>query len=65
MADVRFSIPSKRSMRQLTELELEAIWRKDPNFIGPVGPPMVLWLRDREKQAQWEKDMNLRPRDGS
>jgi len=33
--------------------ELEALWRPDPAFIGPVGPPMVLWLRDREKQRVW------------
>jgi hypothetical protein len=33
--------------------ELEALWRLDPDFIGPVAPPMWLWLHDRKKQALW------------
>jgi hypothetical protein len=40
--------------------DLEALWRPHPAFIGPVGPPMVLWLRSREKQEAWKKRMNLK-----
>jgi hypothetical protein len=32
------------------------LWRADaggPAFIGPVAPPMILWLHDREKQKLW------------
>ena len=37
-----------------TAAELEPIWRPDPAFIGPVAPPMLLWLyRGRPKNA-WE-----------
>lgn len=54
--------PRKRERPPSTEAELEAFWRKDPGFIGPVGPPMWLWLRDRERQEQWEIEMSLRPR---
>lgn len=28
-----------------TRCELEALWRGDPAFIGPVAPPMILWLK--------------------
>ena len=38
-----------------TQAELEALWHPRPDFIGPVGPPMELWIRDREKQAAWRK----------
>ena len=34
--------------------ELEVAWRPDPSFIGPVGPPMLLWLNDRDKQEKWK-----------
>ena len=42
-----------------TQVELEALWRPSPEFIGPVGPPMELWIRDCAKQAAWRKQMNL------
>jgi hypothetical protein len=42
-----------------TQAELEAIWRPHPGFIGPVGPPMVLWLANREAQAKWRKRVSL------
>jgi hypothetical protein len=50
----------KRQKPPRTEAELEALWRKDPGFIGPVAPPMWLWLKDEEKQERWEIEMNLR-----
>ena len=37
----------------------DALWRPSPDFIGPVGPPMWLWIRDREKQAAWARLVNL------
>ena len=44
----------------LTARELEAFWRiGGPDFIGPVGPPMELWARDREKQRLWRAKVNL------
>jgi hypothetical protein len=45
--------PRRRNARPLTPAELEAVWRPYPSFIGPVGPPMWLWVRDREKQRLW------------
>jgi hypothetical protein len=51
----------KRQKPMPTPQELEALWRPYPSFIGPVAPPMVLFLRDRAAQAQWEIAMNLRP----
>jgi hypothetical protein len=58
MPDSRSPLSITRTRRQrepLTQRELEAFWRGHPDFIGPVGPPMTLWLRDREKQALWRK----------
>ena len=34
-------------------------WRPSPGFIGPVAPPMWLWVKDRERQARWAAEMNL------
>ena len=46
-----------------TPAELDLFWRGigigGAEFIGPVGPPMELWLRDRDKQAAWREKMNL------
>ena len=44
-----------------TQAELEALWRPRPDFIGPVGPPTELWIRDREKQRLWRIATNLGP----
>lgn len=39
---------NKRRWRPPTDLELEILWRKgDPNFIGPVEPPMIRWVREQ------------------
>ena len=38
----------RRSEGLLTAEELEAMWRPRPDFIGPVAPPMWLWLHARE-----------------
>ena len=38
---------------------LEALWRPDPAFIGPVAPPMIQWINDRDAQARWRKQVNL------
>ena len=48
-----------------TQVELEALWRPRPvhRCIGPVAPPMWLWMHDREKQAAWRKQVNLQPKD--
>lgn len=46
-----------------TQTELEALWRPRPEFIGPVAPPMWLWMHDREKQRAWRKTVNLKPKD--
>jgi hypothetical protein len=46
-----------------SQTDLEAFWRGDPDFIGTVGPPMVLWLRNREKQKAWAKRHALHPRE--
>ena len=37
-----------RERRLPTPVELEALWRPDPAFIGPVAPPMWLWVRGAE-----------------
>jgi len=50
---------SRKPRPPRTEAALEALWRKDPAFIGPVGPPMALWLRDRARQAAWSAACNL------
>lgn len=42
-----------------TQAQREAFWRGHPDFIGPVGPPMELWLRNREKQEAWRKKHGL------
>lgn len=62
------TIPDRRRQRNVkdepwTYAQLEAFWRGTPDFIGPVGPPMVLWLRDREKQKLWRKRHGLHPRE--
>ena len=44
-----------------TEAELETLWRPTPAFIGPVGPPMVIWINDRDAQARWRQQVNLAP----
>jgi hypothetical protein len=51
-----------KQKRQMTAEELEGLWRPHPAFVGPVAPPMVLWLRDRQRQEQWEIETNLKPR---
>jgi hypothetical protein len=51
--------PRRRNARPLTPAELEAVWRPYPSFIGPVGPPMWLWVRDREKQRLWRIKVSL------
>jgi hypothetical protein len=33
---------------------LDAIWRPDPAFIGPVEPPMVRWIRIGSPKSAWE-----------
>ena len=38
---------------------LDELWRPAPVFIGPVGPPMVIWARDREAQREWRLACNL------
>jgi hypothetical protein len=50
----------------LTQRELEDFWRDlkgGPGFIGPIGPPMWLWMHDREKQKAWAEKHGLRPRE--
>ena len=42
---------------------LERLWRPSADFIGPVGPPMLLWLKDRQAQRQWRSEVNLAPAD--
>ena len=49
----------KREKPSRTREKLEALWRPHPDFIGPVAPPMELWLRNREKQAVWRKNNGL------
>ena len=44
-----------------TDAELEAYWRPSPDFVGPVAPPMWLWLRDLEAQERWKIQTNLAP----
>ena len=51
-----------REKRQMTAEELEQLWRPSPDFIGPVGPPMVLWLKNAEAQREWKIAMNLAPK---
>ena len=49
-----------------TPAELDLLWRGiagGPEFIGPVAPPMWLWMHDRAKQAAWRKQVNLQPKD--
>jgi hypothetical protein len=53
---------NKRDRHSRTLEELEALWRPHPDFIGPVGPPMLLFSRDRAAQEEWEIAVNLRPR---
>jgi hypothetical protein len=50
-----------KAKRQLTVEELEELWRPSPEFVGPVGPPMWLWLKDADAQRAWELAMNLAP----
>jgi hypothetical protein len=48
----------QKEREPLTQRELEAFWRDlkgGPDFVGPVGPPMWLWLRDHEKQRAWRE----------
>jgi hypothetical protein len=40
---------------------LDELWRPAPAFIGPAGPPMVIWARDREAQREWRLACNLGP----
>ena len=51
--------PRRRIAGDLSEAELETLWRPSPDFIGPVGPPMWLWQRDRAKQALWRRACGL------
>jgi hypothetical protein len=37
-----------------TNAELEALWREDPAFIGPVAPPMLMWFYRGRPKAEWE-----------
>jgi hypothetical protein len=50
---------SKRQRPRRTAAELEALWRKSSDFIGPVAPPMHLWLHDPEKQELWRERHGL------
>jgi hypothetical protein len=43
----------------MTAEELEALWRPHPAFVGPVAPPMWLWIRNRQAQASWRIAVNL------
>lgn len=52
----------KRERPPPTAAELEALWRKDPAFIGPVAPPMFLWINDEERQRLWRIATSLEPR---
>jgi hypothetical protein len=49
----------------LAQADLEAFWRSleqgGPDFVGPVGPPMHLWMHNREKQRAWREKVNLAP----
>jgi hypothetical protein len=48
--------PTVRKPKPLpTAEELEALWRKDPAFIGPVAPPLTLWERGRGRGRYWEQ----------
>lgn len=40
----RYDCGDKGAAR-LTPVEIEAIWRPTPAFVGPVAPPMWLWER--------------------
>ena len=51
--------PRRRIAGDLSEAELETLWRPSSDFIGPVAPPMWLWQRDRAKQAIWRKAHGL------
>lgn len=39
----------------LTDQQIEDLWRPTPDFIGPVAPPMWLWVRGRGKGDYWLK----------
>lgn len=39
---------------------LESLWRDDPEMIGPVAPPMVLWLLRGSPKDQWQIDAERR-----
>lgn len=59
-------MPKRPPKPLLTPAELDLRWRISAGgaeFIGPVAPPMELWLRDREKQRAWRKQVNLEPKD--
>lgn len=51
--------PTPRQKTFPTQAELEVFWRGDPSFIGPVGPPMMIWINDEEAQARWRIAVNL------
>ena len=52
----RFRIPRKgKEVRPWAQEALEDLWRPSPDFIGPVAPPMWLWLKKPEDE-QW-RDM--------
>jgi hypothetical protein len=34
--------------------ELDALWRPDPAFVGPVEPPMIRWMREGRPKSAWE-----------
>ena len=52
--------PRSRNAKPRTQSELEALWRTGgPLFIGPVAPPMWLWVHDQKKQALWRKAHGL------
>ena len=65
MATRRKFSPSSRDFEAAPEAppeELDLFWRGGPEFIGPVAPPMWLWMHDREKQRLWQIATNLDPK---
>jgi hypothetical protein len=58
-------IKTNRRFKPMTYEELEADWRADeggPNFIGPVAPPMLLWLYRHSPKSPWELEAKNRRR---
>lgn len=39
--------------------ELDAIWRPKWDFIGPVEPPMVKWVRQEGQKQDRRKDRDI------